>query len=165
MQINFIQIIFQVLNFGLLLFILTKFFYRPILKSLTNREKKIAAGLKAAEANLTEKSRIAQLKTKELIKAEQEAAAILATAHSKAEVVGREIVADAKTAAQNEVKKEYERLEETIQTEKTKLQGEIGRLVIDTTRSILADTLTPKDQQAIVNQQIAELQKLKSKRS
>jgi len=165
MQINFTQIIFQALNFGLLLFILTKFLYRPILKSLANRDKKIAAGLKAAEANLTEKSRIAELKTRELIKAEQAAAAVLQAAREKAEAVGRDIVADAKTAAQNEVKKEYQRLEETIHTERTKLQGEIGRLVVDTTRSILADTLTPRDQQAIVNNQIAQLQKLKSKRS
>ncbi|OGY16783.1 MAG: hypothetical protein A2784_02160 [Candidatus Chisholmbacteria bacterium RIFCSPHIGHO2_01_FULL_48_12] len=165
MQINFTQIIFQALNFGLLLFILTKFLYRPILKSLANRDKKIAAGLKAAEANLTEKSRIAELKTRELIKAEQAAAAVLQAAREKAEAVGRDIVADAKTAAQNEVKKEYQRLEETIHTQKIKLQGEIGRLVVDTTRSILADTLTPRDQQAIVNNQIAQLQKLKSKRS
>ena len=165
MQINFTQIIFQALNFGLLLFILTKFLYRPILKSLANRDKKIAAGLKAAEANLTEKSRIAELKTRELIKAEQAAAAVLQAAREKAEAVGRDIVADAKTAAQNEVKKEYQRLEETIHTERTKLQGEIGRLVVDTTRSVLADTLTPRDQQAIVNNQIAQLQKLKSKRS
>lgn len=165
MHINFTQIIFQALNFGLLLFILTKFLYRPILTSLTNREKKITAGLAAAEANLQEKSRIAELKTRELIKAEQAAAAVLETARTKAEAVGRDIVTDAKTAAQNEVKKEYQRLEETIHTERTKLQGEIGRLVVDTTRSILVDTLTSKDQQAIVNHQIRELQHLKSKRS
>lgn len=165
MQINFTQIIFQALNFGLLLFILTKFLYRPILTSLTNREKKITAGLKAAEANLQEKNRIAELKTRELIKAEQAAAAVLEAARKKAEAMGKDIVADAKIAAQNEVKKEYQRLEETIQTERTKLQGEISRLVVDTTRSVLADTLTPKDQQAIVNHQIAQLRHLKSKRS
>lgn len=165
MQINFTQIIFQALNFGLLLFILTKFLYRPILKSLTDRDKKITAGLAAAEANLQEKNRITELKTKELIKAEAEAAAVLEAARTKAEAVGKNIVADAKTAAQNEVKKEYQRLEETIHTERTKLQGEIGRLVVDTTRSILADTLTPKDQRAIVNHQIANLRHLKSQRS
>lgn len=165
MYINFTQIIFQALNFGLLLFILTKFLYRPILKSLTDRDKKIAAGLAAAEANLQEKSRIAELKTRELIKAETEAAAVLEAARKKAEAVGKDIVADAKTAAQNEVKKEYQRLEETIHTERTKLRGEIGRLVVDTTRSILADTLTPKDQRAIVNHQITNLRHLKSQRS
>ncbi|MBI4035046.1 MAG: F0F1 ATP synthase subunit B [Candidatus Chisholmbacteria bacterium] len=163
MEINLSQIALQIVNFSLLVFILTKFLYRPVIKLLQDRTKKIAAGLKAAETNLEEKNRIAELKQRELIKAEREAAVILEAARKKASDVGKDIVTEAKTAAQQEVKKEYVLLEEKIHAERKNLQAEISRLVIDTTRSILTDTLTSGQQQAIVDSQISQLKKLKVK--
>jgi len=161
MQINLAQLIFQAVNFGLLLFIMTKFLYKPVLKLLEDRNKKIESGLKAAETNLHEKEKIEELKQKQLIKAEQEATLILEAARRQAEHVGKDIVTEAKISAQAEVKKEYQLLEEKLQAERQNLQSEVANLVIDTTKTVLADTLTKQHQQAILNSQIGTLKKLR----
>lgn len=157
MQINFAQLIFQAVNFGLLLFILTKFLYKPVLKLLEERNRKIATGLKAAESNLKEKQAIEELKHRQLIKAETEAAAVLEAARKQAESTGKDIIAAAKTAAAAEVKKEYQLLAEKLQAEQKKLKSQIAGLVMDTTRSVLSDTLSSQDQQSIIKKQIAQL--------
>jgi len=157
MQINLAQLIFQAVNFGLLLFIMTKFLYKPVLKLLEDRNKKIESGLKAAETNLHEKEKIEELKQKQLIKAEQEATLILEAARRQAEHVGKDIVTEAKISAQAEVKKEYQLLAEKLQAEQKKLKSQIAGLVMDTTRSVLSDTLSSQDQQSIIKKQIAQL--------
>ena len=48
--INWQLLIVQAINFGLLLFILWYFLYTPILKLIDDRQKKIAEGVKTAEA-------------------------------------------------------------------------------------------------------------------
>ena len=161
MEINLIQILFQALNFGLLLFILTKFLYKPVLKLLEERNQKIEAGLKAAEDNLEEKAHLEELKTKSLIKAETAAAQVLEQARKQAESTGRDIIADAKDAAQVAVKKEHELLRQQLESERLKLKGEIADLVVDTTKSVLADTLTLEQQRTIVSHQIKQLKKVK----
>ena len=82
-------------------------------------------------------------------------------ARRQAEHVGKDIVTEAKISAQAEVKKEYQLLEEKLQAERQNLQSEVANLVIDTTKTVLADTLTKQHQQAILNSQIGTLKKLR----
>ena len=56
-----------------------------------------------------------------------------------------------------EVKKEYQLLAEKLQAEQKKLKSQIAGLVMDTTRSVLSDTLSSQDQQSIIKKQIAQL--------
>jgi F-type H+-transporting ATPase subunit b len=50
MQINWFTVIAQVVNFLLLVWLLKKFLYKPVLKAIDEREKKIVARLEDAEA-------------------------------------------------------------------------------------------------------------------
>jgi len=74
----------QIINFGILLAILTYFLYKPVLKVLQDREDTIAQGIKDAEAAVAAKA-----------EAEHEKQAVLKTAHQEA----AEVVNRAKTAA------------------------------------------------------------------
>ncbi len=53
MQINWFTVIAQVLNFLILVWLLKRFLYKPILKAIDEREEKIAAQIKDAEAQDT----------------------------------------------------------------------------------------------------------------
>ncbi len=53
MQINWFTVIAQVLNFLLLVWLLKRFLYKPILKAIAEREGKIASQIKDAEAKDT----------------------------------------------------------------------------------------------------------------
>ena len=46
---------FQLINFGVLVFVLNRFLYQPILKIIELRNKKIEDSIKAAEETLKEK--------------------------------------------------------------------------------------------------------------
>jgi F-type H+-transporting ATPase subunit b len=49
MQINWFTVIAQVINFLLLVWLLKRFLYKPILKAIDEREGKIASQIKDAE--------------------------------------------------------------------------------------------------------------------
>src|SRR5665647_3963698 len=50
MQINWFTVIAQIINFLILVWLLKRFLYKPILKAIDEREEKIAAQIKDAEA-------------------------------------------------------------------------------------------------------------------
>ena len=54
MKINWFTVIAQVINFLILVWLLRRFLYKPILKAIDDREKNIAAQLKDAEAKKAE---------------------------------------------------------------------------------------------------------------
>lgn len=54
MQINWFTVVAEMLNFLILVWLLKRFLYKPILKAIDERENKIAAQLKDAETKKTE---------------------------------------------------------------------------------------------------------------
>ena len=74
MQINAIQIILQIVNFAVLVTVLTKFLYKPILKILEGRAQRIQEGLEAAEKSLEERAAVEEKKQEILIKTEKQTA-------------------------------------------------------------------------------------------
>ena len=76
MDINIWQVLFQAFNFGVILLVLNKFLYKPIQKVLDDREKKINAGLAAAEASLKAQDEVEKSKKSALAGARKSAAEI-----------------------------------------------------------------------------------------
>ena len=54
MLINWFTVVAQIINFLILIWLLKRFLYKPVLKAIHDREKKIAAQLQDAEAKKTE---------------------------------------------------------------------------------------------------------------
>ena len=162
MDINLGQIILQALNFGLLLFLLTKFLYRPIVKAMTDRTDKIAAGLKAAEDSIVEREKLAAQKQQALTSAQAQAAAVLDQARQEAEQAGKDIVAQAQAAAQTQAQKQYQLIQEKITQERLELKRSVSDLVVKATQAVLKDSLTPTHQKTIIDHQISNLKHLKT---
>src|SRR3989344_2699210 len=142
MNINIIQVIFQIVNFTILLFLLRKYLYRPILKILESRSKKIHDGLEAAEKSIEEREKLEREKRKILLEAEKSAA---------------EILEGARLRAQKFEKTLSEKADEEMQK---KLQKRFSQAVVATTESLLKDALDPKQQRAILGKQIQQLKKV-----
>lgn len=94
-------IVVQVINFTILMVALGYFLYTPILNLLREREEKIAAGIKDAEAAAAAKASAEVEKAAVLTEAHHAAAEVNARAKSAAEVTAAEIAAVAETAAQS----------------------------------------------------------------
>lgn len=161
MEIQVQQILLQALNFGLLLFVMAKFLYKPILKILDERASKISEGLKAAEDNLMAKSKLEELKQQELTQAQKKASEILEEATRQAKELQREIVAEAKREAQETIKKQEADLMSHLAVEERKLKGRVSELVLAATKTVLKDSLSASAQKEIVKKQMAKLKRTK----
>jgi len=161
MEIRIGQLIFQVVNFAILLFLLNKFLYRPILRILEERAARIKEGLEAAEKSIAEKATLEEKKKKMLVDAEKQSNVILQQAQDRAKKVEKEIVAQAKKEAEKLVQKEQRLLLAKIDQDRSKLQRQVADLVVDTTQAVLEKSLTQKEQKAIINRQIAYIKNVK----
>lgn len=156
------QLITQIINFAILLFLLTKFLYKPILKALTERKRKIAEGLEFAEKMKKEDEKT-ELKRQEIVKeAKIEGKKIIDEAKKDAKKQQAEILDKAnsealeiKAKARVEIESERMLLEKELKTKTV----EIAKTWVE---SVIGKFLEDKKQHEIVNKKINELSKIKS---
>lgn len=119
-------LIAQILNFLVLVFVLAKFAYKPLLGIMEERKNKIASDLEAAEKAKTDAETVKSEYAAKLADARQEAQAIIDNARKTAQAAHDKIMADTKA--------EQEQLiaaaKETIALEKQKSLDDIRAQVI-----------------------------------
>lgn len=148
----------QVANFAILVFILTKFLYKPVLKKLEERRQKIAAGL-ALTDELKLKEEAAAKKEAEIVKAAKlEAAKIVAAAKKDAAAHQQEVLHQAQT----EINRDRAKLSEEMAAALAASQKALSAQTIDIASAmagrIVADVLDSKAQHALIDQAIAKLE-------
>lgn len=160
MEIRWYQLLFQIINFGLLIFILNRWLYRPILKIIEARNKKIEDSIKAAEATLKEKEKISELKKQAVAEAQIEAVKIVDAARHQADRAGKQIISEAQTEAEAAINKKMELLSDRLKQEEERLKQHLGDLIISTTKQVLKSSLGKDDQQRVIDRQIKALEHL-----
>lgn len=147
----------QVVNFLLLLFILQKLLYKPILKVLDERKKKITDSLKNAEEIERKLEQISEEREKKLIETQREVKEILADASKTAEV----IVKDAHLKAQKDIAKMTEKAQASFEAERDKLHQEIkvefADLVSLGLQKVVGKSLSEKEKKELVEKSLKEL--------
>jgi len=159
MTIKWYQILFQIINFGILVFVLNRFLYKPIITIIDQRNKKIQDSIKAAEATLKEKAKIEEIKKQVIQEAEKEAMAVIGKARKQASTTSKGIIESAKQAAEQEVDKKLQLMKEQLAQEEGRIKARITDLVIKTTSQVLKDSLTDKEQHLIIDKEIKKLSK------
>jgi F-type H+-transporting ATPase subunit b len=144
---SFGLIFWTLLAFIIVLVILKKYAWGPILSSLNLREKGIADSLETAERV---KREMAQLKSENedlLAKAREERAAMLKDARDTKD----RIVNEAKDQAKVEANKIMFEAQQAIQAQKmaaiTDVKNQLGKLVIEVTEKVLRKELSNKEAQ------------------
>lgn len=160
MSIQWYQLLFQIINFGILILVLKKFLYQPIITIINQRNKKIEDSIKAAEANLKEKAKIEAIKKQAVIEAEKEAVLIVEAARKESDKTGKQILLAARVEAEAEVNKKLKLLTEKLAEQESQITGRITDLVIKTTQSVLSNSLSANQQKAIIDSEIKKLAKL-----
>ena len=148
----------QTLLFVVLMFLLRKFAWKPILTAVNEREDSILEALKSAEEA---KLKMAELKADNqalLNEARVERDAIL----KEARTMKDGIVAEAKTSATAEADKIVAAARESIQHEKmaaiTDLKNQVAVLSIEIAEKILKDELSSADKQkAIIDNVVKDI--------
>ncbi len=148
--INVKLLIAQIINFLILLIVLYKFAYGPVLKMLDDRTKKIEKGMKDAEASGKKLEEIAATEKGILEEAKLQAKEIVKRSEDAAVTQAEEIVITAKEQTQ----KMIETATRQIEQEKTKIlaeaKSEIANLVMRATEKIIDEKLdSVKDKELI----------------
>jgi F-type H+-transporting ATPase subunit b len=147
----------QVVNFLVLLFILQKFLYKPILKVLKQRQDMIAKSLKDAEKIEQGLKQTDEEREKVLEAAALEAQKLIDEATQAS--IG--IIAEAHLKASADMEKILEQAKEQVRLEKEKMQQEIREeladLVVIGIEKVAGKVLTQKDQKEIVKKTVSQL--------
>ncbi len=137
--INWQLLLVQAINFGILLFALWYFLYTPLLKLIDDRQKKIAEGVKTAEA-ADMKLADAKTESEQIVGgAAREAETLMATARSRADEKGNEIVKAAEARAGDVLKEAQARAEEAKRIALSESSKEITRAAVLAAEKILRE--------------------------
>ncbi|MCW5553861.1 MAG: F0F1 ATP synthase subunit B [Verrucomicrobiae bacterium] len=152
------KLIAQTINFAIVMFVLWKWAYKPVLNMLELRREKIAESMTNADQVKQELAN-ARTKSQEILneagtqgnklieEARTSAARILEQETQKAIATANDIIAKARQANEAELARM-----------KTELRREVGRLVVSTTARVTGKVLTTDDQQRLAeetNRQLA----------
>lgn len=147
----------QIVNFLIILFVLKRFFYKPIVKMLEERRRKIEESLKNAEV-IEQKLADTQEKSAAILESARENAERLITdAKTEGQRLVDKAAAEARAAAEETLKKAMEQ----IQAEKIQMQKELEQetldLVVLTVKKILGRNLKDSEKKDLTAKSIGDI--------
>ncbi len=147
-------------TFFLVLWILRKFAYRPIMDVLDRRQKTIGEGLEAAKQSQDELAAIQQEKTIVLKEAKNEALAIVTEAKKQGELAKQKIVEHANAAAQATLERTKTALDREQQAMVKRAKTELADLVVAATEKVLDATVDEQVQTKLAERAVAALKEV-----
>lgn len=140
-------IFWMLIIFGIVLFVLRKFAWKPILNALKEREESIANALNSAEEAKREVANLKADNDKIIAEARQEKNAILKVAKEMKD----KIIVEAKEKAMQETARSIELAQRQIQSEKdaaiNDLKKQVAELSVMIAEKVLKKELTSKTEQ------------------
>lgn len=140
-------LIWMLISFSIAFYILAKFAWKPIMKSLKDREHTIEASLTAAKEAKIEMERLKQDNKKIIVEARSERDSLL----QEAKEIKDKLIRKAEQEAKDRADKIIEDARLQIETEKQKalseLKSSVADLTIDISEKILRKELKNKDTQ------------------
>jgi F-type H+-transporting ATPase subunit b len=151
-------IFWMTISFGAVLFILAKFAWKPILKSLKEREHSIDEALHAADKAREEMKQLQFSNEKLLREAKNDRDAIL----NEARKIREKMIEDARTKANEEAQRIVENAKERIENEKmaaiTDLKNQIALLSIEIAEKLIREELSKdKKQEELIRKMLDEI--------
>jgi len=151
------KLISQMISFSIVVFVLNKYAYKPILDVLAERRARIAEGIAKAEES-----------RKQLASAQEEANVIISKASTDAQKIIDDAKASAKALQEREAQRATMEAEQIINKAKqaadrehakmlVTLKKQVARLVIDTTSRVTGKILTDEDQRRLSEEAAREV--------
>lgn len=145
--------VWNLIAFLVVLFLLAKFAWKPIINSLNERETKIADSIATADRVKAEMAQMQSENESLMARAREERAAMLKEAKETRE----KMIAEAKSQAKAEANKIIAEAQVAINNQKmaalTEVKNQLGALVVEVSEKVLRRELSNKaDQEAFIGQ-------------
>ena len=157
MDISIQTLIFVMANFLILVAILYKFMWGPVIRLIDSRQQTMYDSLNNADEARREAEQMSAKLAEEIADARRQAKAILDEAQKNAEVTKEDILAQARNSADSILA----RTEAEIAKEKADailaIKGEVADMVVSVAGRLLAEDMSDKQHMALVDKYIAEV--------
>lgn len=143
-------LIAQVLNFIILLCILAKFCYKPLLKVLDERRNRIINDLDSAEKTRLEAEELKAQYAKQLADARAEATAIVDKANKTGQKLQEDFLAQAQAEKDQMMATAREHIEQEKQQAMLDIRTEVISLATEIAGKVVSEKLTSAEDQALI---------------
>lgn len=150
------MLIWTFLTFGLLLFLLKKIGWKPLLGALENREESIRGDLQKAEDARGEAERLLAEHRALLQHSEAEARGIIEQARGAAEAMKQSIVDTAHEQARQMTEQAKAEIQREKETALSQLRSEVADLAVQAAGKLLDEDLDDERHRKLVERYIAE---------
>lgn len=150
------EFIFYLINFLILMGVLTRFLYKPFLNMLAARKQSIKDALDNAELTNRRADEKMEQYSKRISKVEEESREIIRTAKIKADAQARDIIEDARKEAGDIITKAQETIEKEKEKAMEDMKQEIAVLAVMAAEKIVEREIQRAGQEAIVEEVIRQ---------
>ncbi|MFW6022007.1 MAG: F0F1 ATP synthase subunit B [Halanaerobiaceae bacterium] len=151
----------QVFNFAVLLFLLTKYLYGPITNMLKNRAQKIENNLNNAESIKEEAEELKRKYESRLKSARDEAQQIVENAENRAKRKAREIIKEAEKKAENIKENKMKEIEQAKKDAVEQLRNEVASISLMAASKLMQEKMDQEKHKQFIQNYIAKLDKNK----
>jgi F-type H+-transporting ATPase subunit b len=149
--------IWTAITFLLLVVLLSKFAWGPIVRMLDERERTIREAIEQAKKERAEAERALAEQKATLAAAQREAADLAQKSKQEVEVLRADLTAKARKEADDLVAQARKQIQEEKSKALAELKGQVADLAIDAARRLIQSSLDEKSQRALVEEYIAKL--------
>ncbi|MBU5594868.1 F0F1 ATP synthase subunit B [Amphibacillus sp. MSJ-3] len=148
------DIIVTLLSFSILLFLLKRFAWGPLIKIMEEREQHVATELDSAEESRKRAEKSVKEADERLEKARAEAKEIVINAKQSATGLEEEIIREARSVA----KKMKQDAEEEVEIERKEvlqeMQEEVAQIAFQIAMDIIQKEMSPEDQKRLIKERL-----------
>lgn len=143
-------ILAQLVNFAIVLFVLKRYAYGPVLKMMEERSEKIEKGIADAENAGKKLTEITEKEKAVLVEARKQAQEIITKAEMMAVKSKEEIVVEAKTQAEKILADSAKKIEQEKNQMMQEVKGQIAELVIAAAGKVIGEKMNPEKDSALI---------------
>ena len=149
----------QIVNFLIILYLLQKFFYKPIVKLLEQRKKRIEESLKNADLIEEKLKKTQEQSVQILAEAQKNSQALIASAKGESEKIISQATLEARKQLEEILTQSQVQIEAQRKQMQKQLEKETLNLVVEVVRKALERTLKPKERQDLTTKAVSEIEK------
>jgi len=149
-------LILVIVNFIILLIVLKKLLYKPLMDYINKRESQIREDLKGAKEHKDKSEKILEEQKELLRKAKEEARSMRDEAAKSAKIQGEQILHDAAEHRDVIIQEAQEVIDVEVNKAKETIQAQIGDFVIELTDKMIGKKLTEDEDIDLINEMIKE---------
>ncbi len=147
----------QLVNFIIVLLVLWRFVYKPIIAMLESRESKIAQAMRDADAMAKRTAESAKEREAMLIDARKEAQAMIESAMRETDVRKNEMIEAAKREVEHVIAKGKEQLAHEREASLIALRKDVVDIAVRAAAKIVTDGMTAKKSQSLAEEVVRKM--------